>query len=126
MRVGLDDTDDLTLMKGANMSTYLVQGCYTSEAIAAMVKKPQDRSAAVRGLVESLGGKVEGFWLSSGEYDFVGIVQFPDLQTAASFSLAAAAGGAVRHFKTVPLLTWAEGMEAFKKAGGAKYRPPTK
>ena len=108
------------------MSTYMVQGCYTSEAIAAMVKKPQDRSVAVRELVESLGGKVEGFWLASGEYDFVGIVQFPDLQTAAAFSLTAAAGGAVRNFKTVPLLTWAEGMDAFKKAGGAKYHPPTK
>lgn len=108
------------------MSTYLVQGCYTSAAIAAMVKKPEDRSVAVRTLVESLGGKLEGFWLASGEHDFVGIVQFPDLATAAAFSLAAAAGGGVHNFKTVPLLTWAEGMEAFKKAGGAKYLPPTK
>lgn len=108
------------------MSTYLVQGCYTSEAIAALVKKPEDRSVVVRGLVESLGGKLEGFWLASGEHDFVGIVQFPNLQTSAAFSLAADAGGAVRHFKTTPLLTWAEGMEAFKKAGSVKYRPPTK
>jgi uncharacterized protein with GYD domain len=108
------------------MPTYLIQGCYTAEAIAAMVKKPEDRSVAVRGLVESLGGKLEGFWLASGEHDFVGIMQLPDLQTAAAFSLAAAAGGAVHHFKTIPLLTWAEGMSAFKKAAGVKYQSPTK
>jgi uncharacterized protein with GYD domain len=108
------------------MSTYLVQGCYTSESIAALVKKPEDRSVAVRELVEGLGGKFEGFWLASGEYDFVGIVQFPDLQTAAAFALAAAAGGGVHNFQTTPLLTWTEGMDAFKKARGAKYRPPAK
>ena len=87
------------------MPTYLIQGCYTAEAIAAMVKKPEDRSVAVRELVESLGEKFEGFWLSTGEHDFVGIMQAPDLQTAAALSLAATAGGAVHHFKTVPLLT---------------------
>jgi uncharacterized protein with GYD domain len=108
------------------MPTYMIQGSYTSAAIAAMVKKPEDRSVAVRGLVESLGGKMEGFWLSFGEHDFVGIAQFPDSHAAAAFALAAAAGGAVHNFKTVELITGAEAMKAFKKAGSAKYRPPTK
>ena len=108
------------------MSTYLFQGCYTSAAIADMVQKPEDRSVVVRGLIEELGGKLEGFWLAFGEHDFVGIAQLPDVQTAAAFALVAAAGGGVHNFKTVPLLTWAEGMNAFKKAGGAKYRSPAK
>ncbi len=106
------------------MSPYLFQGCYTSAAIAALVKDPEDRSVAVRGLVEGLGGKLEGFWLAFGEHDFVGIAQMPDAQTAAAFALAATAGGAVHNFKTVPLLTWNEGIAALKKAGGAKYRSP--
>jgi len=105
---------------------FLFHGCYTSAAIAAMVQKPEDRSVVVRELIESLGGKSEGFWLAFGEYDFVGIAQLPDAQTAAAFALAVAAGGSVHNFKTVPLLTWVEGMNAFKKAGGLKYRPPTK
>ena len=108
------------------MATYMFQGCYTSAAIAAMVKEPEDRSVVVRGLVESLGGKMEGFWLSFGEHDFVGIAQLPDSQAAAAFALATAAGGGVHNFKTVELLTWAEGVKVFKKAGGLKYRPPTK
>jgi uncharacterized protein with GYD domain len=113
-------------MKGNSMPTYMFQGSYTSASIAAMAKKPEDRSVAVRKLVDSLGGKLEGFWLAFGENDFVGIVQVPDSETAAAFALAAAAGGGVHNFKTVQLLTWAEGMNAFKKAGGAKYQPPTK
>src|ERR1051326_8430404 len=108
------------------MSTYMFQGCYTSAAIAAMAKKPEDRSVVVRGLIEGLGGKLEGFWLSFGEHDFVGIAQLPDSQAAAAFALAAAAGGGVHNFKTVELLEWADGVKLFTKAGGLKYRPPTK
>lgn len=103
----------------------MFQGCYTSAAIAAMVKAPEDRTAVVSRLVESLGGKMEGFWLSFGEHDFVGIAQLPDSQAAAAFALAAGAGGGVHNFKTVELLTWADGVKAFKKAGGLKYRSPT-
>jgi len=108
------------------MATFMFQGCYTSAAMAAMVKKPEDRSVVVGALVESLGGKMEGFWLSFGEHDFVGIAQLPDSQSAAAFALAAGAGGGVHNFKTVELLTWAEGMKVFKKAAGLKYRSPAK
>ena len=40
------------------------------------------------------------------------------------FSVAAAAGGALRALKTTPLLTTEEGLEVMKKAGGVGYRPP--
>jgi uncharacterized protein with GYD domain len=106
------------------MPTYMFQGCYTSAAIAAMVKKPEDRTAAVRELTHSLGGKLEGFWLSFGDMDFVGITQLPDAQAAAAFALAVEARGSISELKTTELLTWAEGLKAFKKAGAATYRPP--
>src|SRR5665213_677484 len=108
------------------MPTYLFQGCYTSASIAAMLKKPEDRSVVVRRLVESLGGTLEGFWLAFGEYDYIGIAQLPDARASAAFALAVAASGAVHNAITVPLLTWAEGMDALRQAGGLKYRPPTK
>jgi len=108
------------------MGTYLFQGCYTSAAIAAMAKTPEDRTAAVRELIESLGGKLDGFWFAMGEYDFVGLATVPDMNSAVAFSIAAGAGGSIQNFKTTPLLTGAEGMAAFKKAATAKYRPPTK
>ncbi len=108
------------------MPTFMFQGCYTSESIAAMVQKPEDRSVVVRKLIESFGGKMEGFWLSFGEFDFVGIAHLPDAESAAALTMAVSARGGVHKYRTTPLLTWAEGVDAFKKAGGAKYRPPAK
>ena len=58
------------------------------------------------------------------DYDAVVIMQMPDNVSAAAFSLAVAAGGAVRAHKTTPLLTIAEGIEAMKKASGAGYQAP--
>jgi uncharacterized protein with GYD domain len=106
------------------MGQYLVQVAYTPDAWAAMVKNPQDRIELVRPVVERLGGKMDEGFLSFGEYDVVAICQLPDNVSAAAFSMAAAAGGAVKAFKTTPLMTMAEAVKAMKKAGKASYQPP--
>ena len=54
----------------------------------------------------------------------VGITEMPDHVSAAAFSLAVSAGGAVKAIKTIPLLTIEEGIAAMQKAAGAGYRPP--
>jgi hypothetical protein len=38
--------------------------------------------------------------------------------------MAVTAGGAVRNYKTTPLMTWEEGIEAMQVASGSGYRPP--
>jgi uncharacterized protein with GYD domain len=106
------------------MPMYMFQGRYTSAAIAALVQKPEDRTPPVRELVESCGGKLEGFWITFGDTDYVGIVQLPDAKSAAAFSLKVGAGGGTEGFKTVEVLTWPQAVRAMKKAGSAKYRPP--
>lgn len=106
------------------MAYYMVQAAYTSEAIAAMVKKPEDRAAAIRPVVEQLGGKLEGLWFCFGEYDVVGITQLPDNVNAAAFAFAVSQSGKLRSVKTTPLMTAGEAVKAMKKAAGAGYRPP--
>ncbi|MBI4639738.1 MAG: GYD domain-containing protein [Candidatus Tectomicrobia bacterium] len=106
------------------MAYYLVQAAYTAEAWAVQIKNPQNRLEVVRPVIERLGGRMENFWFAFGEYDVVGIVQMPDNVSAAAFSLAVSAGGAVKAVKTTPLMTIEEGIEAMRKAGGAGYRPP--
>jgi len=106
------------------MPHYLVQTAYTPQALAAMVKSPQDRLEPVRQVVERLGGKLISMHMAFGEYDVVGMAEMPDNVSAAAFSLAVSAGGAVRTVKTTPLMTMQEGVEAFRKAGQAGYRPP--
>jgi uncharacterized protein with GYD domain len=109
---------------GLIVPSYLIQVAYAPDAWAAMVKKPQNRLEAVRPVVEKLGGKFEHAWLAFGEYDIVGVVELPENTDAAAFSMAVAAGGAVKAFKTTPLLSVEEGVEAMRKAQEAGYRRP--
>jgi uncharacterized protein with GYD domain len=104
--------------------SYLIQVAYTPDAWAAMVKQPQNRLEAVRPVVEKLGGKFEHAWVAFGEYDIVGVVELPENTDAAAFSMAVAAGGACKAFKTTPLLSVEEGVEAMRKAQEAGYRRP--
>ena len=106
------------------MAQYLLQVAYTSEAWANMVKHPQDRIAIVSKVIQNLGGKMIGGWLSFGDYDTVAIFEMPNNTSAAAFSIAAAAGGACKSVKTTPLLSTEEGVEAVNKAAKSGYAPP--
>ena len=106
------------------MAKYLFQAAYTSEAWAAQLQNPQNRVEAIRPVIAGLGGRIESVYFAFGDYDVVGIVEMPNNVSMAAFSLAAAAGGAVKTVKTTPLLTIEEGIEAMRKASGTGYRPP--
>ena len=106
------------------MPSYLYQVSYTGDSWATQINNPVNRAEQIGAIIEAAGGKLESFHYAFGEYDAILIATFPDNQSAASLSLAAAAGGAVKSLKTTPLLTVDEGIEAIKKAGSAGYRPP--
>ena len=106
------------------MPHYLMQVAYTPEAWATLSKNPQNRLEAVRPAVEDLGGKIETGYLSFGEYDLVAIAEFPGNTEAAAFAIVASAGGAVKSFKTTPLLTAEEGVEAMQRSSRSGYEPP--
>ena len=106
------------------MSYYLLQVAYTPNAWAGLIKNPQDRVQALKPIMDKLGGKIESAYFTFGDYDFIAILQMPGNIDAAAFSLAAAAGGAVRAVKTTPLLTVADGLEAMRKAAASGYTPP--
>ena len=105
------------------MSTYLLQASYSVAAMAAMIKKPQNRTEHIRKSVEKVGGTLTGLWLSFGDHDVVAIFDMPDNVSAAAIAMAIGAGGAVSNVKTTPLLTAEEGLAAMKKAGGSGYKP---
>ena len=108
------------------MASYLLQVAYTPEAWANLIAHPHDRIDAIRPVIEKLGGKVVQGWFAFGDYDIVSILEMPTNVEAAAFSLAAAAGGAIRAIKTTPLLTTAEGIEAMKKAAKSGYKAPSR
>ena len=106
------------------MNYYLVQAAYEAETVANLIKNPQNRTDPVQKAVEKLGGSLVGFWFAFGDYDVVAINQLPDNVSAAALSMAIAAGGALKAYKTTPLMTAEEAMEAMKKAGKTGYKPP--
>ena len=108
------------------MASFLLQAGYTPEAWANLIANPHDRAGDIRPVVEKLGGKIVHAWFAFGDYDIISIVEMPSNVEAAAFSLAAAAGGAIRSIKTTPLLTTAEGIEAMKKAAKSGYKAPSR
>ena len=106
------------------MPLYMYQVSYTAEAVAALVREPQDRAEAVRPAIEALGGKLVAAGYPFGEYDAIVLFEAPDDTSAAAFSLAIAAGGATRSAKTTRLLSGQEWIESLRKAQGSGYRPP--
>jgi len=106
------------------MPSYLYRVGYTPQAWASQVKNPQSRLEAVRPVIEGLGGKVVCAYYAFGEDDVILIADMPDNGSAASFSIAAAAGGAVSHIRTTPLMSTDEALEAVRKAGASGYKPP--
>ncbi len=107
------------------MPHYLIQGGYSSEAWASQITTPQDRGEAVRPMFERLGGKLNAFYLTFGQDDFMILAEFPDNVTVAAVAMAVGATGAIRNLRTTPLLTVQEAMAAMQKAGQVGYRPPT-
>jgi uncharacterized protein with GYD domain len=107
------------------MPSYLVQVSYSTESLAALIKKPQNRVEVVSKSVEKLGGKIEGGWFSFGDYDVTVIVEMPDNVSAAALSMAFGAGGGCKSVKTTPLISMEESQLAMKKAGTSGYKPAT-
>ena len=105
------------------MASFMVQVSYTSEALSALIAKPQDRAGHIGKVIAELGGKLSGSWLAFGDHDLVMIVEMPNNVSAAALSLAAAAGGSCKTVKTTPLLTIGQGISALRKAGKSGYKP---
>ena len=109
------------------MAYYMIQAKYGQPNLEALVKHPQNRTAAARTVIEAHGGTLHQFFLSFGEYDMVAIAEFPDNESATAAILAVAAAGAVSDIKTTVLVTAEEGERAMSRAGAmqADYRPPS-
>ena len=96
---------------------FITQGRYTQSAIKGMVASPEDRSEAVRSLIERIGGRLLGYYVTLGEYDFLVVSEGDfDLQTYVSAMAVVGAGGGVTDLKTTVALTATEMKGAFEKA----------
>ena len=106
------------------MPLYLTRFSYTPETWARLIGKPEDRRLAAQSYIESVGGKLHGFWYAFGTYDGYNLWEAPDNVSMAAVALAISAGDALSSFETTVLLTVEETMDALHKAGQVRYRAP--
>lgn len=109
------------------MPRYITFFSYTSDSAKAMIKKPSDRSAAGKALVESLGGTQEAFYWMQGKHDGFLISDLPDGVTASALAAAVGASGALSAIETHQIFDQAEQSDIVEKAAAAlqAYKPPT-
>ena len=108
------------------MARYIITGSYTAAAMKGMIAKPSDRAKATSALVAAAGGKMESYYLTTGDHDFTMTVVTDDLTSMLGALMVAGASGAVCGLKSVQAFTAEEFMVAQKKAGeiAAKYQAP--
>lgn len=106
------------------MPLYLTRFSYTPETWARLVGNPEDRRKAAQQYIESVGGKLHGFWYAFGTYDGYNLWEAPDNVSMAAVALAISAGGALSKFETIVLLTIEETLNALRQAKQVGYRTP--
>ena len=106
------------------MPMYLTRFSYTPETWARLLKNPEDRRAAARQYIESVGGTLHGFWYAFGERDGYNLWEAPDNVSMAAVAIAIGAGGALSSIETTVLFSVEETLAALKQASSIAYRPP--
>ena len=102
------------------MAKFLITASYTAAGLKGLQKdKASGRREAVRQACESIGGKLDAFYLAFGADDVVTVVDLPDNVAASALSLAVSATGLVRTRTTV-MLTVEEADKAL--AAAVKFR----
>ncbi len=106
------------------MPLYLTRFSYTPETWARLIDNPEDRREAAQAYIESVGGKLHGFWYAFGAHDAYTLWEAPDNVSMAAVALAISSGGALCSLETTVLLTVDETMDALSKAQQVGYRAP--
>ena len=84
------------------MPIYILLSRLSQQGVATLRSNP-DRLREVNRDVEELGAKVLHQWATLGEFDFVNVVEAPDIATVAKMSVALGARGSTK-IETLPAL----------------------
>jgi uncharacterized protein with GYD domain len=115
--IDYDALANVASRRGGAMPIYITQGRYTRDAIKGMIVKPEDRADAVSRLLSKAGGRLIGYYLTFGEYDFLSIAEAPSETQMAAVLLAAGSRGGVTDLRTTVAMNSVEAKGAFAAAG---------
>jgi uncharacterized protein with GYD domain len=94
------------------MPTYILLSRLSTQGVQTLKSNP-DRLREVNKDVEELGAKVLHQWATLGEWDFVNVVEAPDIQAIARVSVALGARGSTK-IETLPALSIDELLTALE------------
>ncbi len=106
------------------MPLYLTRFSYAPQTWARLIAHPEDRRAAAQSYIESVGGRLHGFWYAFGTHDGYTLWEAPDNTSMAAVAVRIGAGGALSSYETTVLLTVEETMQALAIADQVQYRAP--
>ena len=108
------------------MIRLITRGKFTESYVNGLIAAPEDREPVVRKLVESVGGKLINFYVTTGDSDFVLIAEADDAESILAGLMAATAAGTISDTSSARAWTPAEFKVVAQKASKAAYRAPGK
>src|SRR3954454_2829924 len=108
------------------MGHYLIEVGYTAESWNTQIDTEANVIERITPALKACGGKLECMYYAFGERDLVGVIDFRTPEDAAAFGLAVGASGALRMYRTTPLLSVDQGIASMHKAKEVRkvYTPP--
>jgi len=105
---------------------YLIEVGYTSESWNTQIQSQANVVDRISPALKACGGKLECIYYAFGEVDLIAVIDFKAPEDAAAFALAVGSTGALRLYRTTPLLSVEQGMASMKKADAVRraYTPP--
>ena len=105
---------------------YLIQATPTPQNVAALVQNPEDRTEAVRRVLEAAGCKLEQYYNSFAEGTSFVIAYIPDEASLDAIMATFFSGGGLTSIRATPIKTASESVDVLQRAASLAYRPPGK
>ena len=108
------------------MPHFLIRWGCTAEGGTSLARDPRERVTATGLLARSFDGEMKSYFFALGEWDGIGIFEFPDTVQASAFVLHLRGTGRFARIEATQLLTPEEGETALHVARVKKtlYRIP--
>jgi uncharacterized protein with GYD domain len=105
---------------------YLIEVGYTPQSWNAQIDNKANAVERITPALEACGAKLQCLYYAFGDVDLIGVIDFPTPEDAAAFALAVGSSGALRLYRTTPLLSIDQGIESMRRAEELRkvYSPP--
>lgn len=108
------------------MGHYLIEVGYTPDSWSTQIETKANVVERITPALKACGAKLECMYYAFGDVDLVGVIDFKTPEDAAAFALAIGSSGALRLYRTTPLLSVDQGIDALGRAAKIRksYSPP--